>query len=307
MPPAAAPESLPQHAAPLPRPVVFDLRDARTGIGRVAYQTVQAWQRLFPGDRITALTTGGGRYSWRAQREWPGLRRDHPDATWVWFHWDVPWFGMPSRSVVYVHDRILQQEAGWAKRLVAGQWIAHAVREAGAVVTGSHATARELPGPATVIPHGVSAQWQGPWAPADYLLTVGEPRPYKNFALAAKVAQTLGLPYRHAWRVADDELRALYAGARVVLVPSRAEGFGLPLLEAFAAGAPVVANDIAPLREVGGGLATHVPADNVAGWCQAVQAAWTHGGDPTPRQQWAAGFTWERAARQLREVVRSLG
>ena len=307
MPTALASGSSADPVAPLRRPVVCDLRDARTGIGRVALETVRAWQRLFPDDQVTALTSGGGRYSWRAQREWPTLRRAHPNATWVWFHWDIPWFGVPRRSVVYVHDRIHRQEAGWGKRWVAGAWMAHAFRRAGSVVTVSEATARELPVPAVVIPNGVSTRWQSGWSPADYLLTVGEPRPYKNIALAEQVARTLGVPHRHAWRVDDDALRALYTGARVVLMPSRAEGFGLPLLEAFAAGAPVVASDIPALREVGGALATYVPVDDVAGWCAAVQAAWTNGGDPVPRMQWAAGFTWDRAATQLRAVVAALG
>jgi len=292
---------------PLPRPVVFDCRDRRlTGIGRVAAETVAAWQRSFPGDPVTCLTVGGGRYSLRAQMEWPALRRAHRNATWIWFHWDVPLVAMPQRSVVYVHDRIHAHHARWGVRMLSGWWIAHALRMAGAVVTVSEASARELPCPATVIPNGV-APLAATWQPEGYLLTVGEPRPYKNLGMAERVATALGLPHRHAWGVSESELAALYAGAQVVLLPSRAEGFGLPLLEAFAVGAPVVASDIPALRETGGGLAAHVAPDDFDGWCRAVSAAWEAPGDPAPRRHWARQFTWERAAAQLRALVCSLG
>jgi glycosyltransferase involved in cell wall biosynthesis len=65
------------------------------------------------------------------------------------------------------------------------------------------------------------------------------------------------------WRVAlapdDAALAALLAGARLVVVPSRSEGFGYPLLEAFAAGVPVVAAAAGALPEVSGGAAHLVP------------------------------------------------
>jgi glycosyltransferase involved in cell wall biosynthesis len=294
------------------RPIVFDLRDrALTGLGRVARETVRAYRARFPDDVVIVLESGGGRYSLRAQWEWmASLRRRYPDAVWVWFHWDVPWIGMPRRSVVYVNDLIHLdrglQQAGWLKRTVARHWIQHAMRRAGQVVTGSHATAALLAVPAAVIPHGVSAEFGGAWAPQEYLLTVGDDRAYKNLAMARAVADALGVTWRHATGVSEATLNALYAGARVVLVPSRAEGFGLPVLEAFARGVPVVASDIAPLREISGGLATLVPPDDVAGWTSAVQRAWDEPGDAAPRRAWAATYTWTRSAESLREAIARL-
>lgn len=300
--------------APLRRPIVFDCRDqSRTGLGRVAQETVAAWQQLFPNDPVTVLGEGGQRYSLRAQWEWRTLRRRHADAAWVWFHWDVPLVGRAARSVVYIHDLIVTDPSltPFAKRAVARAWIGRATAMADRVVTVSRATANALSVhhaiSAQVIPNGIAPAWRVPWTPQDYLLTVGEPRSYKNVQVAEQVAAALGVTHRHAWRVSEAELRALYAGARVVLVPSRAEGFGLPLLEAFSAGAPVVASDIPALREVSGGLALHVAPDDIAGWCDAVQRVWTEPGDATARRERAAQFTWERSATLLREVVRSLG
>lgn len=286
------------------RTVVFDLRDqSRTGLGRVARETVAAYRTCFPDDPVTVLEAGGARYSLQAQREWPALRRAHRDATWVWFHWDVPWFAMPARSVVYVHDLIHLRYAGAVTRFVARHWINHAVRSATRLVTVSHATAAQLARPATIIPNGVSADFATPWLPRDYLLAVGADRPHKNFALAAQ----LGFPCIRASGVSDEELVRLYAGARVVLVPSRDEGFGLPVLEAFMSGAPVVASDIPALREVSGGLATLVPVDDLSAWRAAVHAAWHDGGDPGPRRAWARTFTWARSAAMLHDVIGEVG
>lgn len=285
------------------RPIVFDLRDrSRTGLGRVARETVRAYGALFPDDEVTVLEDGGQRYSLRAQLEWPALRRAHAESAWVWFHWDVPWVGMTRRSVVYVHDLIYFSDANPVRRWVARRWVAHALRYAGRVVTVSQATASLLSRDATVIPNGVSGTFSGEWKPSDYVLTVGEDRPHKNFALARR----LGVPLKHAVGVGDDELNQLYAGARAVLVPSRVEGFGLPVLEAFARGVPVVASDIPSLREVTGGLATLVAVDDVEGWKRAVRAVWDNPGAPEARRAWARQFTWERSARMLRGVIEEL-
>ena len=59
----------------------------------------------------------------------------------------------------------------------------------------------------------------------------------------------------------DAELAWLYRNAAAVIVPSRHEGFGLPVVEALSLGAPVVASDIPALREVGGRAARFAPPD----------------------------------------------
>lgn len=55
--------------------------------------------------------------------------------------------------------------------------------------------------------------------------------------------------------VSNEDLRALYSGARALLFPSREEGFGWPILEAQACGCPVITTNRAPMTEVAGGAA----------------------------------------------------
>ena len=65
-------------------------------------------------------------------------------------------------------------------------------------------------------------------------------------------------------------LAAVYRRAAIALLPSEREGFGLPLVEAFACGTPVVASDIPVLREVGAGAAAYRPVGDIAGWSRAI-------------------------------------
>src|SRR5581483_5135334 len=72
--------------------------------------------------------------------------------------------------------------------------------------------------------------------------------------------------------LAPAELAALYRRVALVMLPSEAEGFGLPLAEALACGTPVLASDIAPLREVGGDVVDYCPVGDVAAWTAALLA-----------------------------------
>lgn len=109
--------------------------------------------------------------------------------------------------------------------------------------------------------------------------------------------------------VDDDRLRDLYAGAGAFVFPSLAEGFGLPLLEALGAGLPVIASDLEVLRDVGGGLASYVPAGEAEAWTAALEAAAAATPDPAAvaaRVAWARGFAWSRCAASTVEVYREL-
>lgn len=70
--------------------------------------------------------------------------------------------------------------------------------------------------------------------------------------------------------VDEAALAGLYRRARLFAFPSRYEGFGLPVLEAMAAGAPVVASDLPVLRELAGDAAAYVQPLDVEGWVRAL-------------------------------------
>jgi glycosyltransferase involved in cell wall biosynthesis len=69
----------------------------------------------------------------------------------------------------------------------------------------------------------------------------------------------------------DVQLAQLLSGARGVLLPSLAEGFGLPLSEALSSGLPVIASDLPCFHEVGQGIPALLAPDDVAGWADLVQ------------------------------------
>jgi len=124
-------------------------------------------------------------------------------------------------------------------------------------------------------------------------------RAHKRLAVQLNVP-VLELPY-----VDRDALRAIYERCAVVLMPSDREGFGLPVIEAFAAGRPAVISDIPALREVSGGLARWVEPDDIRGWVAAIQQALQPQDVAVgeyARRDHAASLTWDTHARGLLPV-----
>ena len=98
------------------------------------------------------------------------------------------------------------------------------------------------------------------------VLTGGRGRAHNS--IAGLVARTPGVV--HLGRVDRTRLASLFSAAAGVAFPSRYEGFGLPVLEAMAAGTPVVAASAAALPEVVGGAGQLVDPDDIDGWADAL-------------------------------------
>lgn len=105
---------------------------------------------------------------------------------------------------------------------------------------------------------------------------------------------------RLRWRgyVAAAELVVAYRHAACFLFPSRDEGFGIPVVEARAAGLPIICADIPVLREVAGGGARFV---SPGGWETALRE-WD---SPAPAGGAAPEFTWAEAARRTAAAYRA--
>ncbi len=150
-----------------------------------------------------------------------------------------------------------------------------------------------------------------PGAPALPLLVVGQPG-WGGVDLT-ELAVAAGLPVgrvRPLGRVPDADLAALLHGAAAAVVPSRAEGFGLPLLEGMAAGVPVVTSDAPALVEVGGGATAVAPAGDAAALAAALARVLA---DEELRRDMvrrgrdrAAAFSWTSAATRLWDVYRDV-
>ncbi len=197
-----------------------------------------------------------------------------------------------------------------------------------------------------VIHHGVDAEFSpGPpiGLPAalkdgPFLLFVGDPiaEPRKNFPLlydayrrawpagAAPALAVVGprapeLPgVVHVGNLADDlagvsgahALRACYRGALALALASYHETFGMPMLEAMACGAPVVASCTSALPEIAGEAALYAPPDDALAWAAALRRVVD---DDALRArlradglQRAQRFTWEESARRHLELFRSV-
>ena len=112
---------------------------------------------------------------------------------------------------------------------------------------------------------------------------------------------------RFLGHVPKDALAALYRGASCLVLPSRDEGFGLPVLEAMAVGTPVVASTAGALPEIAGEAAVLVPPRDPAALAEGVERALSDrdrlralGLERSRR------FTWQETARQTADVYEEL-
>ena len=119
-----------------------------------------------------------------------------------------------------------------------------------------------------------------------------------------------GAGIRLLGHIPDNDLPALYAGARLFLYPSLYEGFGLPILDAMTCGTPVISSRAASLPEAAGEAAILLDPNDEEAWAAAIiQAA--EAGDALEERRLSAirhasSFTWERAASETLAVYKML-
>lgn len=101
-------------------------------------------------------------------------------------------------------------------------------------------------------------------------------------------------------RLPDAAVPDLYRGAAMVALPSRAEGFGLPVIEAMACGVPIVCGDLPVLREIGDGIAIFADPRDPGAFAQAMAGVLEEpaGSRRERGLERARSFTWEAAAAQ---------
>lgn len=210
--------------------------------------------------------------------------------------------------------------------------IARAARRASALTVPTRAVADELAEvvgvsvPVSVIGHGVRppATYAEVELPERYVLAIGTVEPRKGIdvlidavgriraplVLAGQpgwggidpmaLAREHGADVRLLGKVTDAELAFALRGASVLAMPSRAEGFGLPLLEAMAAGVPVVHSDVPALVEVAGGAGAVVPVGDAQALADALKDVLETPGRAAGLRagglRRSSEFTWQRAA-----------
>jgi alpha-1,2-rhamnosyltransferase len=134
------------------------------------------------------------------------------------------------------------------------------------------------------------------------LLFVGR-RGWLDEAVVAEIMNHPELGRRLFWfdDVGDDDLAFLYERARALVLPSFAEGFGLPIVEAAARGRPVLCSDIPVFREVGGAGAIYFRVNDPRALAHCVKEFLAGNIAADPAQ--ATRTTWAQAARRIVEVI----
>jgi glycosyltransferase involved in cell wall biosynthesis len=283
-----------------------------------------------PGVEALSLTTPVQelRMAWTLPRL---LRRFAPELAHFQYALPLGWRG---RSVVTVHDVSFATDPssmGTLDRLTFRAVVPRAVRRADHVLVVSERTKRDVerlygvrPDRITVTTNGVDPAFAPGGEHDAYVLFVGAVQRRKDPLAALAAARAVGLPLvvagpekeptlAKALREGGADLRGyvekaqladLYRGAAALVLPSRFEGFGLPVVEAMACGTPVVLSDDPALHEVAGDAAVYAQGD---GFADALRRALAE------RDRLSAAgleraqlFSWTETARRTAAVYRSL-
>ncbi len=258
------------------------------------------------------------------------MRRVRPDVGH--FQHALP-LRCPAPAVVTIHDLSFERDPkllGRKDRLVFRTVVPRAVRKAVRVIAVSERTKADLvelygvsPERITVTHHGIDPVFTPGGHPDSYALFVGTIQARKDPLAAADAAAAAGLRLVVAGPTRDRELARelerrgaelrgylerpaladLYRGAACLVLPSRYEGFGLPVLEAMACGTPVVAAPEPALREVAGDAALYAEREGLPDALR--QAVREHDRLAAAGLERAKLFSWRETARRTLEVYES--
>ncbi|HUX12262.1 MAG TPA: glycosyltransferase family 1 protein, partial [Spirochaetia bacterium] len=247
-------------------------------------------------------------------------------------------------NVTTVHDFVYERYIGGIRLQVHHAQKSAAIRRSAGVICVSNHTLSDFQkwfptysGRLMVVPHGVNRAFYEIAAKHDAsrsILFVGKRGGYKNFRLLADAAERLedyrleivgggkltaserahlervaSGRYFHHGVVSDEQLNELYNRCHCLVYPSEYEGFGMPVLEAMAAGCPVVATRCASIPEVAGQAALYVDGITAADIEMSVRKLES----PSLRRrhielgrQQASKFTWENARKLTYQLYRQL-
>ena len=241
---------------------------------------------------------------------------------------------LPCPSVLTVQDLSFERDAslmGRRETAIFRLVVPRSARHARRVLAISQRTKDDLveryslpPEKIVVTPLAADVAFRPGGTHGDYLLLSGAIEERKNPLLAADAADAVGRrlvvvgPERDADLAAElrrrgadlrgyvpqAELVQLYQEAAALLFPTRAEGFGLPVVEAMACGTPVIATNDPAVHEVGGSAIAYAEPADFGAVLEGVLA------DPEPWRtaglERAQLFSWERTARLTVQVYREV-